>query len=276
MGALRLLAHLGHGGDDAHRAAEILQPRLTRDKHLQAEADDADKVHGVVPRVAQAHAPVGLLDAEVDAEAGVLLAVRAGIRAALHGEVMELDLLAVTLHRQVVDPGGVAGKEQAHVAEYVDALPVDGDDAVAGVEAVGTLQRASVGKAGDGGRVERLGTGVEEEDDDKAGEEVHGRAGGEDQQLFPKALTVQRRRVVGVLLFPFHGAEAAHGEGAEGIPGVAPLLFPQNGAHADGKFVDADAAGLGGQEVAQFVDGDEHAEHQQGRQDIYDHGRCSL
>ena len=33
-GAAGLLAHLGHGGHDAHRAAEIPQSRLAGDQHL--------------------------------------------------------------------------------------------------------------------------------------------------------------------------------------------------------------------------------------------------
>ena len=33
-GGGRLFAHLGHGGHDAHRPAEILYPRLTGHQHL--------------------------------------------------------------------------------------------------------------------------------------------------------------------------------------------------------------------------------------------------
>ncbi len=44
---------------------------------------------------------------------------------------------------------------------------------------------------------------------------------------------------------------------------VSPFfLCQQGGAHADGELVDPHAAGLGRQEVAQLVDGDEDAENQ--------------
>ena len=63
-----------------------------------------------------------------------------------------------------------------------------------------------------------------------------------------------------------HSAEAADGQQPEGILGLLRLLVPDQRPHADGKLVDPHAAELGGQEVAQLVDGDQYAENQNGRQ----------
>ena len=82
------------------------------------------------------------------------------------------------------------------------------------------------------------------------------------RSLRQKPLVIQGSGVVGVLLLPLHGAEAADGQQAQSIGGIAPWSFEQGGAHADGELVDPHAAGLGRQKVAQLVDGDEHAEYQ--------------
>ena len=184
------------------------------------------------------------------------------VLAALHVEILQTELLAVPADDQVEVAGLVAAQQQGHVAEGVDALPVDGQDAVAHLKAGGGFQRAAVGEAVDHRDVDGLDPGVKHQNDDKAREEVHQGAGGKDQELAPEALVIQGSGVVGVLLLPFHGAEAADGQQAQSICGIAPGLFEQGGAHADGELVDPHAAGLGRQKVAQLVDGDEHAEYQ--------------
>ena len=52
---------------------------------------------------------------------------------------------------------------------------------------------------------------------------------------------------------------------------VSPRLMEELRAHADGKFVDAHAAGLGRQKVAKLMHGDEHAENQDRNENI-NHG----
>ena len=95
-------------------------------------------------------------------------------------EVLQPELLAVPAEDQVKIPGFVAAQQQGHVAEGVDALPVDGQDAVAHLKAGGGFQGAALGKAPDHRDVDGLDPGVQHQDDDKPRQEVHQGPGGED------------------------------------------------------------------------------------------------
>src|SRR5699024_3196943 len=64
------------------------------------------------------------------------------------------------------------------------------------------------------------------------------------------------------------GAVAADGQQPERVLGLLRLPVPHQGPHADGELVDPDAAELRRGEVAELVDGDQHAEDQDRRQDI--------
>ena len=86
--------------------------------------------------------------------------------------------------------------------------------------------------------------------------------------FFQKPWLPRARGSVGRLVLPLHGAEAADGQQPQGILGLPLLALPEAGPHADGELVDLHAAELRRQEVAQLMDGDQHAEDQDGRQDI--------
>ncbi|MPN39291.1 hypothetical protein SDC9_186819 [bioreactor metagenome] len=73
---------------------------------------------------------------------------------------------------------------------------------------------------------------------------------------------------MGVLVLPLHGAEAAHGKGAQGIVGLAPARGEKLGTHAEGKFVYLDSQQLGGGKVARLMYQDQHSEHQDRGDDI--------
>ena len=73
------------------------------------------------------------------------------------------------------------------------------------------------------------------------------------------------------LVLPLHGAKAADGQKPQGILRVALRLVEELRTHADGKFIDAHAAGLGRQKVAELVHGNEHAENQDRNENI-NHG----
>ena len=183
----------------------------------------------------------------------------------LHGEIAEGDDLPVPLYLQVEGACLVQPHQQADVAIYVHLLAVNAQQPVTLLQAVSALQRAAVGKARHHRHVERPGIGVQYQDNEQSRDEVHGRACREDQQLGPEALVVQGCRIIGILLFAFHGTETAHRKQPQGVLRLPLLLLPQGGPHADGKLVDPHAAGLGRHEMPQLVDGDEHAEHQYGR-----------
>ena len=71
-------------------------------------------------------------------------------------------------------------------------------------------------------------------------------------------------RVVGGLLLALHRAEAADGQQAQCVGRLPLRLFQDRRPHADGKLIDAHAAGLGRAEVAQLMQRDQHAENQDG------------
>ena len=112
-------------------------------------ASNQNNVLTLVPAVFQPPAEGQLLRPEIQAEAGELFAGLVQILAPLHVEVLQPELLAVPAEDQVEVAGLVAAQQQGHVAEGVDALPVDGQDAVAHLKAGGGFQRAAVGEAVD-------------------------------------------------------------------------------------------------------------------------------
>ena len=164
----------------------------------------------------------------------------------------------------------VHAQQQPYVTVHIYPLSVNGQQGIAHLQAVLRLQRAALGKGGDGRVVESLCAAVQQQQDQKARQKIHDGAGGENQQLGPESLPVQGMGVVGVLVLALHGAETAAGDGSQGVECFALLLFPQGRPHADGKFVDGHAAGLGRQKVAQLMDGDQYAEDENGHKNIYD------
>ncbi|CAN4043729.1 Molybdenum transport system permease protein modB, partial [Dysosmobacter welbionis] len=267
---LRRGAHLGDSGDDAHRAAEIVHARLTGHQHLQAQPHDPHKVDGVQPAGLQDRPEIGLLNlvsCDIDAVALIGLPLRAGVGAPC--DVVQLHLLAVPQDHQIHGLALVQAHQQGHVTVQVHPLPIDGIKNISGLDslAVPLLKL----RRGPGGRRDQksLGTAIHRQNDEEPRQEIHKGAGGKNHHLFPEALTAQRPLVARVLILPLHSAEAADGQQPEGILGLLRLLVPDQRPHADGKLVDPHAAELGGQEVAQLVDGDQYAENQNGRQDIH-------
>ena len=92
----------------------------------------------------------------------------------------------------------------------------------------------------------------------------------EESRTRAAALAGQGALIVRVVLLSLHGTEAADGQRPQGILGLPFFPAPDLRSHADGKFVDPDAAGLGRQKVAQLMDCNENAKDQDCRQDIND------
>ena len=109
---------------------------------------------------------------------------------------------------------------------------------------------------------EGVGAGIEQADDDKAQQEIHEGPGAEDDDALPGGLGGEGARVVRGLVLAGHGAVAPEGDQAQGVEGLALLLFPEGRAHAQGELIHPHAAGLGRQEVAALVDAHQQAEEQ--------------
>ena len=187
---------------------------------MQAQPHQTHEIHSIVPGVGQFVAEGGRRRTEVYSVAAVRISALIGIRLSRHGKVVQAHLLPAAVHHQVECASLIQAKQQVH------ALPIDGHQPVPGLQAVGALQRTTLGKAGDHRLIEPLRRRIQAEDDNKPRQKIHGRAGGKNDQLFPKALAVQRRRIVRVLLFPLHGTETAHRKSPQRILGIPPLLFP--------------------------------------------------
>ncbi len=133
------------------------------------------------------------------------------------------------------------------LVERIDLLAVDGDDAVAGLDA-GLLRGRAVDRGLDP-EVVRLGEevaagrtedGEHQEDGDDGLEEVHRRAGGGDgEPLGVALLAVGAGLVLGRHLVEVVHADDAHvgarGDGLDAVLGLAPLERPQLRAEARGR-----------------------------------------
>ena len=164
--------------------------------------------------------------------------------------------------------------------------PVDGHDLVpglqAGLTAEGIVLHGIDDLTGDGFTAQR----DEEQQHHKAQHKVHHRACCHHQHPLPDGGLVQRLarplcqhlrwdgrsgillvpalglRALGAFL-PFQRHIAAHRQGPQGVLGALADGFPEGRAHADGKLVDPDAAELCHRKVAELMDGDHGAEHEQ-------------
>ena len=128
-----------------------------------------------------------------------------------------LELLAAALDRHFNGAVFIQidhAEHRGNVAFEIDALAVDGPDHVADHDAVFALLGKCRVKLDDLRRIEALGASVQADHNKEAGEEIHRRACDEDQQLLPKALLLQRARVVAFLVLALHRTEAADGQKA--------------------------------------------------------------
>ncbi|MPN20681.1 hypothetical protein SDC9_168060 [bioreactor metagenome] len=121
---------------------------------------------------------------------------------------------------------------------------------------------------GDGWHVKRLGPGVENQQNQKARQEIGKGPRHKNEKLLPIPLAADGPGIIRILVLSLHGAVAAHGEDAEGILRLSPLSFKEGRTHADGKLVNLHAAGLGGQKVSQLVERDKHAKHENRRENV--------
>ena len=195
----------------------------------------------------------------------------------------EVDLGAVALDGEDVEAaasfgtagGGDEGLEE--VLPIAEAAAIEGDDAVADLEAGldgGASDLGAIGEGDGGGDVADLGgdlvagSGLADEPDDGSEEEgedeVKGGAGGEDYHLGRVGNGGQAlgRRVAFALDAPHigqlrEGDVAAEGEPGEAVFDAVPAGPGEDlGAEADGEAGDVHAALAGGEEVAEFMDED--------------------
>ena len=80
----------------------------------------------------------------------------------------------------------------------------------------------------------------------------------------------QCRRRGRPLVLALHGAEAADGERPQRIGGLPLAPVEQAGAHADGKLIHPHAHPFGGEKMPEFMNHNQHAQHQQSGQNFSD------
>ena len=167
--------------------------------------------------------------------------------------------------------------QQRHIAVEIHPLTVDLIEDVPGLDGLAVPGLELRRRAGGRRDQKPRRAAVHRQDNEKPRQKVHKGSGCEDHQLLEKALAAQGPLVRGGLVLPLHGAEAADGQQAQGVLGLPRVPVPDQGAHADGELVDPHAAELCRGEVAELVDGDQHAEDQDGRQDIHNgHGKAPV
>ena len=179
-----------------------------------------------------------------------------------------LQAYAVPLNDQIHDAVLVTAKEQVQITLGIDPFAVDPDDPVARQQPLGTFIGKAFHKRVDDRDHKEGILGQEQRQQDKAGEEVHKGSRHQNDELSPGRLIGKCPGVVGGVVLPLHGAEAAHGDGAQGILRLPFLRGEQQRPHADGKFVHPHPQQLGGDEVSELMQGDEDTKHENGDDDI--------
>ena len=189
--------------------------------------------------------------------------------AARHGKRQRL-LHGMTRHLQPHLRARRAAQSFGHLgpAQPDGPLPVDPHDPVARQQPLGTFIGKAFHKRVDDRDHKEGILGQEQRQQDKAGEEVHKGSRHQNDELSPGRLIGKCPGVVGGVVLPLHGAEAAHGDGAQGILRLPFLRGEQQRPHADGKFVHPHPQQLGGDEVSELMQGDEDTKHENGDDDI--------
>ena len=158
-------------------------------------------------------------------------------------------------------------------SHVVIGLPVDGDDAVAGLQA-GLLGRHAGGDVADRGSVGRdLDADREEQDriDQEREDEVHRRAGEHDggargeRSAWRTRARARRQRLLLVLLAE-HLDVAAERHGRERVLGLAALAREHDRPEADREAQHLHPDALGDREVSELVHEDEDAERDEERE----------
>jgi hypothetical protein len=252
----RLAGHREH-------AVAGAQPRQRRGR-----AGLGDPDHGGLAAVVEPH-PAHVADQPELVEAGALLDVDA-----------DRKLPVVAAHAQVELAPRLGADLVLDLDPEADLAIADGEDLVAGAQPRLGGGRAALDRAHDGG-------GPVDAHPERAHEhehrqhQVHRGPREHDEQLLPGLLRAEglvvggtrlgRVLVAGLLAEHLH--EAPEGDPADHVLGPAPLpahavaAEADRGAEAQRELQDPNAAGLGGEEVAELVDGDQDAEQQREGED---------
>ena len=143
------------------------------------------------------------------------------------------------------------------------------------VAATAVSGRDVVGDGGAGLVLVDLVVGHADADHEAEGEdEVGDRAGEGDEHALPAGMVVELAGIVGDFFagdFAGHLDVAAEGQDVDLVVGFAAAEADEALAEADGEGFDADAAPLGHDEVAELVNEDHEAEHEEELDDGGDH-----
>ena len=257
-----VLGGIRHDLGHADRTGKLIHADLSADEHAHARPDEPRVVDGGAHAHTEMHAKaVGQLR---KGDADALVAVCIGdCRLQLDGR--QRYLFTLSAHGNLMHGGRSTAERGLKVAAHKDVVAVDLENLVARLQ----VARCGAGRVNRSDRRDDIAAVRavrlhDRQHDEESHEEIHQRTRGEDDELFPEALVAQRARVVGGLLLALHRAEAADGQQAQCVGRLPLRLFQDRRPHADGKLIDAHAAGLGRAEVAQLMQRDQHAENQDG------------
>ena len=176
-------------------------------------------------------------------------------------DVVERNGFSAALHDNIhrVRVGGRQRKLEVTVA--VNAVMVNRNELVAGLQSR-RLKCRVLRKSRNGRRIESSLLPQKNHHQHKAENNVHNSAHNDDDHPLPNRFPIKGMLVAAFAVFPFHGTETADGKRPERIFCFAFLKMQKSGPHADGKFVDADAAKLRGEKMAEFVNENHKSEQE--------------
>ena len=225
------------------------------DKVAEAEPNKARKLLCRVPDVFAFDAEGRPFNAPHKAVFKSLLALDG--RNKLH--IVKLDLLPIAQHDDVVNSVS-ALKEHGHIAYKIYPVAVNAVKLITGLKCIGAVIRTSVQKIVYYRGAEGFRSAVHNNNKDNAEQKVHERACAQNGKPLPEVLVRKSARIIRLLILA-HCAVAADGQNAKRILRFTFLLFENRRTHAYRKFIHSHTAGLCGCKVAEFMDGDKHAEH---------------
>ena len=177
-----------------------------------------------------------------------------------HLKVLEDNLFAVAFHHQIVNIARIQRQDQGHIRLDIDLLAVHFQEPVTHLQAALAIDGTALFKLADDRRDKSLGRQKHDYHDQDANNEIHGGTGHQNNQPFPPGRFLEGPGVIRILVLALHGAVAADGNTADGIKGLAVLLFEDCRAHKHGEFIDLNTGELRRNEMTQFVDKNKKAE----------------
>ena len=205
---------------------------------MQGQPHQPNRIQGLIPGVLELSSEGRLLHLEIDAHKHPFSPVFIGNGVFFHIEVLQNHLFAVPLHHQIMHIRRMQRQYHGKIRLDIDPLSIHAENAVAHLQTLFSADGAVVLHTVD----HRLGQSADRQTyqnhQDHTHEEVHGSARHQNEKPLPPRRLVEGMGIVTVSVLPFHGAEAADGNGADGIQGLPHLFLPDGRPHKQGKLID--------------------------------------